>query len=238
MGFYSFIPYYAVVKFGLTPYESAAVLTPRALIVIAVSTVASLAIKRLGYRLPMLLGMVFVGVNFVLMAQGWTSVPLGFGLSLSGFWLLAVLISIGGIGMGISNPASNNAAIDLAPDKAAAITGIRGTFRLAGGTISISCIVLTLSFFSDQAAGLDMVFLVFTGVLLLSVPLALMIPEPLRKGAASALPEPVPFPRDRVSAPARESSAAPGFLTLTRSGIVGGRGVWHLSRVRTPFRRL
>ncbi|MBV9402220.1 MAG: MFS transporter, partial [Candidatus Eremiobacteraeota bacterium] len=30
MGFYSFIPFYAVVKYGLTPFESAAVLTPRA----------------------------------------------------------------------------------------------------------------------------------------------------------------------------------------------------------------
>ena len=39
--------------------------------------------------------------------------------------------------MGLANPASNNAAIDQAPDKAASITGIRCMFRLAGGTISI-----------------------------------------------------------------------------------------------------
>ena len=198
MGFYSFIPYYAVVKFGLTPYESAAVLTPRALIVMSVSAAASLSIRRFGYRIPMLLGMFLVGVNFVLMAQGWTSIPLGAGWTLSGFWLLATLIAIGGIGMGLANPASNNAAIDLAPDKAAAITGIRGTFRLAGGTISISCIVLALSLVSDQAAGLDLIFLVFTGVLLVTVPLVLMIPEPGRV-PAHALPEPLPFPSDRVA---------------------------------------
>src|SRR5207302_2573752 len=42
MGFYSFIPYYAVVKYGLTPFESAAVLTPRALVVMATSFVASM----------------------------------------------------------------------------------------------------------------------------------------------------------------------------------------------------
>lgn len=182
MGFYSFIPYYAVVKFGLTPFESAAVLTPRAVIVMLMSFMASLFIKRLGYRLPMLLGMCFVAVNFVLMAQGWSNVHVG-GVTVEGFWLLAVLIAIGGVGMGIASPASSNAAIDQAPDKAASITGIRGTFRLAGGTISITCVVLALSFFSDQAAGLDTIFLVFTALLLVTVPLVLMIPE-----AGQALP--------------------------------------------------
>ncbi len=176
MGFYSFIPYYAVVKYGLTPFESAAVLTPRAVVVMATSALASLYVKRLGYRVPMMLGMLFVGATFVLMAQGWSSLNLGI-MAIQGFWLLAIIISIGGLGMGIANPASSNAAIDQAPDKAASITGIRGVFRLAGGTIAISCVVLALSFFQDQAAGLDMIFLVFTGVLLLTMPLVLMIPE-------------------------------------------------------------
>jgi EmrB/QacA subfamily drug resistance transporter len=176
MGFYSFIPYYAVVKFGLTPFESAAVLTPRAVVVTLTSTLASFSVRRLGYRMPMLVGMAFVGVTFVLMAQGWTSLQLG-PWSIEGFWLLAAIIAIGGLGMGLANPASNNAAIDQAPDKAASITGIRGTFRLAGGTISISCVVLVLSFFTDQARGLDVIFLVFSAILLVTVPLVLMIPE-------------------------------------------------------------
>jgi EmrB/QacA subfamily drug resistance transporter len=179
MGFYSFIPFYAVVRYGLTPFESAAVLTPRALVVMASSALASLYVKRLGYRVPMLLGMLFVGATFILMAQGWSSLNLGV-LAIQGFWLLAIIISIGGLGMGIANPASSNAAIDQAPDKAASITGIRGVFRLAGGTISISCVVLALSFFQDQAAGLDTIFLVFTGVLLVTMPLVLLIPDAAR----------------------------------------------------------
>jgi EmrB/QacA subfamily drug resistance transporter len=176
MGFYSFIPYYAVVKYGLTPFESAAVLTPRAVVVMATSALASLYVKRLGYRVPMMLGMVFVGATFALMAQGWSSLNLGI-VAIQGFWLLAIIISIGGLGMGIANPASSNAAIDQAPEKAASITGIRGVFRLAGGTISISFVVLALSFFQDQAAGLDLMFMVFTGVLLVTMPLILLIPE-------------------------------------------------------------
>jgi EmrB/QacA subfamily drug resistance transporter len=196
MGFYSFIPFYAVVKFGLTPFESAAVLTPRAVVVMATSAVASLYVKRLGYRVPMLIGMIFVGGTFVLMAQGWSNLNLG-GVAIEGFWLLAIIISIGGLGMGLANPASSNAAIDQAPDKAATITGIRGVFRLAGGTISISCVVLALSFFQDQAAGLDRIFMIFTGVLLVTVPLVLMIPEAVQA------------PRLRVVRPLPGSSRRP-----------------------------
>lgn len=201
MGFYSFIPYYAVLKYGLTPYQSGAVLTPRALVVVATSTVASLFVKRLGYRAPMLLGMLFVGTSFVLMSQGWALVELG-PLVIGGFWLLAMMLTIGGLGMGLANPASSNAAIDQAPDKAASITGIRGMFRLAGGTISISCVVLALSFFEDKARGLDLIFLVFTGMLLVTVPLVLMIPEAGQPGVR-------PQPLSREARPAfRVSEAA------------------------------
>jgi len=202
-GFYSFIPFYAVVKYGLSPFESAAVLTPRAFVVVGVSAVASIYVKKLGYRWPMLSGMAFVAVTFVLMAQGLTNVQIG-GFAIEGFWLLAAIISIGGFGMGLANPASSNAAIDLAPDKAASITGIRGTFRLAGGTIAITCIVLALSFFSDQAAGLDLIFLVFTAVLLVTVPLVLMIPE----AGSAPLPPPRPTPRKQAAA----RSTAPHIL--------------------------
>jgi MFS family permease len=212
MGFYSFIPYYAVVKFGLTPFESAAVLTPRAIVVMLMSFLASMFIKRLGYRLPMLVGMLFVAVTFLLMAQGWSNVQVG-GATIQGFWLLATLIAIGGVGMGVASPASSNVAIDQAPDKAASITGIRGTFRLAGGTISITCVVLALSFFSDQAAGLDTIFMVFTAVLLVTVPLVLMIPE-----AGQPLPAPMPRPVSRL--PVAVATTRPAASPARRAGSV------------------
>jgi EmrB/QacA subfamily drug resistance transporter len=225
MGFYSFIPYYAVVKYGLTPFQSAAVLTPRAVVVTITSMLASLYVKRLGYRVPMLLGMLFVGVTFVLMAQGWSSFQVG-GVGLQGFWLLAVIIAIGGFGMGLANPASNNAAIDQAPEKAASITGIRGMFRLAGGTISISCVVLALSLFTDQAAGLDTIFLVFAAILLVSVPLVLMIPEPRAQAVEPARDQrpvvPVPLSRREVPPVQNESLRhAPGVLAPAASAGAG-----------------
>jgi MFS family permease len=124
----------------------------------------------------MLFGMALNSVTLFLLAQGWTGVRLG-GVEIDGYWLLAAILAIAGLGNGISNPASNNAALELAPRQAAAITGIRSTFRLTGGTLSIAAIVLTLSFFPDQNQGFSVVFFVSTGILLAITPLVFMIPD-------------------------------------------------------------
>ena len=179
-GFFSFVPYYAVVRYGLTPFESGAVLTPRALMMIGATTVASLYVIKLGYHVPMLTGMGLVALSLVLLSFGWTSLDLG-PLHVSGFWLLAMIVSLSGLGMGFAAPASNNAALDLAPRRAAQLTGLRGMFRQTGGAIGIAAIVLVLSLVPDQAQGLSTVFAVLAGVLLLTVPLTLMIPDTARQ---------------------------------------------------------
>ena len=131
-GFSSFMPYYAVVKFGMRHRQSGAVLTPRAIAMIVVSTVASLYVIRLGYRLPMMGGMALVLTSLLLLGQGWTEVHIG-GVTLraSGCWPRSS--AFGGVGMGLAAPASSNAGLDLAPQEAAAITGLRGMFRQTGG---------------------------------------------------------------------------------------------------------
>ncbi len=176
LGIFSFVPYYAVTHFGLTSFQSGAVLTPRALIVFCTSILGSVYILRFGYRRPMLFGMVLNWVTLLLLAQGWTGVQLG-GLQINGYWLLATILAIAGLGNGISNPASNNAALELAPRQAAAITGIRSTFRLTGGVLSIAAIVLTLSLFPDQSQGFSVVFFVATGILFAITPLVFAIPD-------------------------------------------------------------
>ena len=206
-GFFSFVPYYAVARYGMTPFESGAVLTPRALAMLAVSTLASLFVIRLGYRLPMLLGMFLVVISLLLLSEGWGSLPID-GVTISAFWVMAVIVTISGIGMGFSAPASNNAALDLAPGKAAALTGLRGMFRQTGGVIAIGAIVLALSFFPDRAQGMSVIFRVLAGILLLTVPLTWMIPDTARERylrerqrlqrAAGARPRPVLPPTERA----------------------------------------
>jgi EmrB/QacA subfamily drug resistance transporter len=188
-GFFSFVPYYAVVKFGLTTQQSGTVITPRALLMIATSTVASIFLIRLGYRLPMLVGMALVTTSLVLLGLGHTSVQIG-GFTLQGFWLMAGIVSFSGLGMGLAAPASNNAALDLAPKQAAELTGLRSMFRMTGGVIGIAGVVTALSFFPDQGEGLAHIFLVLAGVLLLTIPLTLMIPDTAKaKHQASHTPD-------------------------------------------------
>ena len=207
MGFYSFIPYYAVVKFGLSPFESAAVLTPRAPIVTTTSLLASLYVKRLGFRWPMLLGMACVGLTFVTDGPGL--------VERADWWLVdARVLAAGGADRRLAGSAWASPTRRLRTTwrsisrrtKRQSITGVRGMFRLAGGTISISCVVLALSMFQDQASGLDLIFLVFSGVLLLTVPLVLLIPEPRRAAVVrveQALPARVPARERAYSLTAR-----------------------------------
>jgi EmrB/QacA subfamily drug resistance transporter len=178
-GIFSFLPTYAVYRFGLSPLLSGSVLTPRAIAMIICSVTASVFVTRIGYRLPMLLGMALVTVTLLLLGSGWTAGSVG-PLGLQGFWFLAFVVTFSGMGNGLSNPSSSNAALDLAPDKAAVLTGIRSMFRLTGGVLSISGIVLGLTFFSDKAQGLSVIFAILSVVILLAVPLVFMIPDSAR----------------------------------------------------------
>jgi MFS family permease len=166
---------------------------------ILASTAASIFIIRLGYRVPMLIGMVLVMTTLLLLGQGWTTVHLG-PVTLHGFWLLAIVVAFSGLGMGIASPASNNAALDLAPTKAAEITGLRGMFRMTGGILGIAMVVTVLSFFPNQGEGLTKIFLVLAGILLLTVPLTLMIPDTARERYLS----------QRLAAANAAAGAAPG----------------------------
>jgi EmrB/QacA subfamily drug resistance transporter len=179
-GVSSFIPTYAVSRFGMSPLLSGAVLTPRAIVMIPTSVVASLWLIRLGYRLPMLVGAVLVTAMLLLLAAGWTDVRLG-PVVFNGFWVLATIVAIGGAGLGLANPASNNASLDLAPERAAALTGVRNMFRLTGGVLSVTVIVLALTAFPDRAQGLSTIFGCLSLAMLVIVPLTFSIPDTARQ---------------------------------------------------------
>lgn len=187
-GFFTFIPYFAVVQYGMSTAESGAILTPRSIAMTATSTVASLYLIRLGYRLPMLAGMACIVVTMLLLSQGWSSLSLA-GVMLGTFPLVAAEVALGGIGMGLAAPSSSNALLDLLPERAAVVTGIRGVFRSTGGVIGTAFIVLGLELSPDKAAGMRTIYAVLAVLLLTTVPLTLLIPDTARarrRAAATA----------------------------------------------------
>lgn len=175
-GVFSFIPYYAVIGYNMTAVESGLVLTPRSIVAIIVTSVTSLLIIRFRYRLPMIVGSLAMAAGLIIIAQGYHDVTI-LGIPVSNLAFLAGIVALGGLGMGIANPAANNAILDLHPDKAAAVTGMRGTFRISGGLFGTTLIALWLSHYQDKAVGLEHVLLIFAGLLVLCIPLTFLIPD-------------------------------------------------------------
>ncbi len=178
-GFFSFIPYYATVAYGMDATGAGAILTPRSLAMVAMSTASSFLLIRLGYRLPMVLGVLLISASMFLLGQGYHGIHV-LGLAVPSVALLVVMVMMGGMGMGVGSPASNNAALDLLPEKVAAATGLRGMFRATGGVLGTAAVVLALSHYQDKAAGLRAVFVFLSFALLLAIPCVFMIPDTAR----------------------------------------------------------
>src|SRR5262249_8286530 len=168
---------------------------------IVTSIVASMWVIRTGYRAPMVVGVSLVSISMFLLSYGWTEIHIG-SFTFGGFWLLATVLAFGGLGMGLGAPSSNNAALDLAPDRAAALTGVRGMFRLTGGVLSIAGIVLALTFFPDRGEGLVKIYGFLSLAVLVAIPLALSIPDTARarwrQSRLSPAPSPAPEPAASV----------------------------------------
>jgi EmrB/QacA subfamily drug resistance transporter len=179
MGFFSFIPYYATLNFGMGPLESGAILTPRSLVMIVTSTSISFLLHRLGYRIPMLVGMGCVTAVLLLLGHGLTSVQIG-SFVIGPVVPLLLIMSLSGLGMGMLSPASNNAGLDLMPKRAGVISGIRGLFNSTGGVLGTAIIVLWLELSPDKAAGLRSVFTALGFLMLATMPLVFLIPDSAR----------------------------------------------------------
>ena len=175
-GSFAFVPYYAVIQYGMSPLESGAILTPRSVTAILLGTLTSFLMFKLGYRAPIVVGLALISVSNVILGQGWAGDELGM-LTVAPFVLMAIVVGLAGVGSGLVMPASNNAALDLLPDRAGVISGMRGVFRSTGGILGTAVIVVILSLSEDQAAGLRMAFTVYGVVLLAAIPLTLLIPE-------------------------------------------------------------
>jgi EmrB/QacA subfamily drug resistance transporter len=178
-GFFSFIPLYATQEYGMSASASGFILTPRAIVMIAVSAISSFMLIRFGYRLPMILGIVLVAISLFLVGQSWHNVSV-FGHGISSVVLLSVLIMISGFGVGVGGPAANNAAIELMPEAVARITGLRSMFRTTGGVLGTAAIVLLLAHDKNEGAGLAHIFVGLSFLVLLVIPPIFLIPDGAR----------------------------------------------------------
>ena len=183
-GCFSFIPLYATLKYGMSATAAGFILTPRGIAMIICSTASSFLLARIGYRLPMIAGIILVSIGLFLVSQGWHG-PVVAGVRVSDLAAVSAIITILGFGVGIGGPASSNAGIELMPDAVARITGLRGMFMTTGGVLGTSSIVLLLAHYPPQALGqaqgLEHVFRGLSILDLLIIPTVFMIPDGVRR---------------------------------------------------------
>ena len=103
------------------------------------------------------------------------------GIQLGAAEILSLLILVNGIAMGIMLPATNNACIELMPEKVASIVGLRGMFRTVGGALGVSIITFILNLSDDSGTGFRIIFLSFGLGLFFAIPLAFLLPVGTKK---------------------------------------------------------
>jgi EmrB/QacA subfamily drug resistance transporter len=169
LGFAPLVPLYAQDRYGLPALAAGTLLTARAVGMIAVAALAVYMLRRTGYRWPMAIGFTLTAVGLAGTAVG----PHG----LSPYAWLALSTGICGVGMGVSTPASNNATLQLAPEHAGSVAGLRGMFRQAGAITAVSVTSAILARSADPGLAQAHVFGVFAAIMVGILPLILLVPE-------------------------------------------------------------
>lgn len=184
LGLFGFIPLYAQTAYGMSASESGIMLTPRALAMLGMSTLAAFLLPVTGYRKPIAAGLTLMAIGAAILSLGLHEPAFG-PVRFSDFIWLSSVVTIVGLAYGLVGPALNNAAIELAPDKIAAISGLRGMFRSLGGAVGTAIIVVVVSRAPTTPQGIETAFIGLAVVTLLAVGLAWMIPEPSSPGGGS-----------------------------------------------------
>jgi EmrB/QacA subfamily drug resistance transporter len=169
LGFGALVPLYAEQRYGISELAASTLLTARALGMIGVAALAVLLLRRTGYRLPMIAGFAIVAIGLAAMAFQ----P----IDLSAHAWLTLAAGVTGVGMGMSTPASNNATLQLMPEAAGAVAGLRGMFRQSGGITSVSITAATLARSSDPGIAQAHIFVVFACLFVAAIPLIFLVPE-------------------------------------------------------------
>jgi MFS family permease len=175
IGVFSFIPLYAVSVYNMSILRSGFVMTSRSVGIMLASTVTSVFLVRWGYRRPILVGTGMAIVGLFLLSLDLQGVGVA-GISLNATALFMIVLGVTGIAHGIATPASNNACIELMPEKVATITGLRAMFRQLGSVIGIALGTVLIHNVTDARKAFFILFLAASALLLVSIPAVFAIP--------------------------------------------------------------
>lgn len=129
-------PIFAQIGAGFSAYEAGMMLVPGGIVLALVLLLAGRLADRFPANRVAMTGLVFFSVSAVLM---------GFSSAATGFWLLALWVAIGRVGLGLIIPGLNAGALRLLPygTEAAGSASIN-FFRQLGGALGVTLLALFL----------------------------------------------------------------------------------------------
>ena len=155
----------------LFEWHAGTLLAARGVGAIVVGAAAAMALRRTGYRIPLIAG-------FIVVAIGTLAMSIAPRLGLSPYVWLSIGAGLTGLGNGMANPASRNACLQVAPGEVAAITGLRQMFVFMGIIFSVSTVTAILNRSANPGMAQAHILWVVAAVLLLvMVPLVFRVPE-------------------------------------------------------------
>ncbi|NLB63447.1 MAG: MFS transporter [Fibrobacter sp.] len=167
MGAMSLVPFYAVNRYGITELRAGTILVAQGISAIFMSILASLYIRRTGYRKPLYAGALALIFALIMLA---ISPKMG----IPPVWWLAGGVFIVGWAAGTMSPAARNAGIQLAPQESANIAAIRSLGLQFGHILTVSISTALITAFSPAYA---IQALVYAGLAVLVLSTLLIIPK-------------------------------------------------------------
>jgi len=168
-GLIALVPLYAVDRYHMHALGSGTLLAAEGGAVIVMSTIAAMALRVTGYRLPLFAGATITAVGIAALAVR----PSG----LSAYEWLTIASCAIGIGFGMAAPAGRNAGLQLAPQDSASIAALRSTTLFVGSIITISITTAVLAQAANPGEVQAVIYVAFALLLLLCLPVISRIPE-------------------------------------------------------------
>lgn len=168
-GLVALVPLYAIDRYHIDVVGSGTLLAGEGAAAIVMSTIAAMALRRTGYRLPLYIGSTIVALGLAGLALR----PPG----VTAYAWLTISCCVVGLGFGVSSPASRNAGLQLAPAQSASLAALRSTGLQLGSIVAISITTALLAQARHPGDVQAVVFLVSSVLLVLCLPIITRIPE-------------------------------------------------------------
>jgi len=169
-GMVTLVPLYATNRYGINALNSGTLLTAQGAAAITLSILAALALRRTGHRLPLYVGGGGITIGMLLLALSPVAEIAPYG------WLAGSAFLVGA-GIGMINPASRNAGLQLAPGQASTLAALRSMCLQLGSMITISIATAILAGSNDSGTIQAWVYVMAALLLVAALPLVARVPE-------------------------------------------------------------